>query len=405
MKNHSILQSIKDIDVGQIASDLVKIQSYSFLPEQEKEVALYLYQLLQQEGIESQLIQVEPGRFNVLAHLPKKNSSASGKSLLLCGHLDTVPAYGMKDPFSGRVEDGILYGRGACDMKGPLASMVVALIGLKRARVELGGDLYFAGVIDEEESGKGIEYITQHGPYTDGAIIGEPTSLQVAIGHKGLEWIRITIFGKKVHGGRMKEGINAIAKASRLIERIELEYAPRLAQRNHPVLGHPTINIGKIEGGDQPSTVPDRCTIELDRRWIPEESLSQVYSELLELIEGIKGDDPTFQAHIEGYYKEGELLQHRPFCISGEDPLVHAIRTAKEAIDLPQTALTSFPAWSDAGVLAGYTNTQCVVMGPGNLAFAHTSEERISIEEMKQAALLYGQLALEYCGHLEGRIL
>lgn len=395
-----ILQSIHQVDVVQIASDLIKIPSYSFLKEQEKQVALYLYQRFLEEDIPVELLEVEPGRFNVSARLPGKENG-KGKSLMLCGHLDTVPAYGMEDPFSGRIEQGILYGRGACDMKGPLASMVAALIGLKRSGLHLTGDLYFSGVIDEEETGKGIEAVVSHGPKVDGAVIGEPTSLRIAIGQKGLEWIRITVFGKKVHGGRMEEGINAIVQAGRLIERIERDYQPRLAERNHPVLGHPTINVGRIEGGDQPSTVPGSCMMEIDRRWIPEESLEQVYDELNELITEMQNEDKTFRAEIRGYYNQGELLQHKPFCISEQDPLVRSMKQAMRRLDLPDLGITNFPAWTDAGVLAGYSSTQCVIMGPGDLALAHSSQESIRVDELEKAAEIYGLLALSYCGQIE----
>ena len=123
---------------------------------------------------------------------------------MLSGHLDTVPAYGMENPFSGREADGILYGRGACDMKGPLAAMLAAFIGIKRSAMQLLGDLVFTGVIDEEEMGKGVEYLALHGPFVDGAVIGEPTNMRLALGHKGLEWMKINVFGKK--GSRRQDG-------------------------------------------------------------------------------------------------------------------------------------------------------------------------------------------------------
>ncbi|MDD2215363.1 MAG: M20 family metallopeptidase [Eubacteriales bacterium] len=396
MKEHvTVLDNINNVDVVNMASDMVKIPSFSFMENQEKEMAAYIEDLFYEEGIPVSKTEVEPGRFNVTAWL---RGTGSGKSLMLSGHLDTVPPYDLENPFSGRVEGGKLYGRGSCDMKGPLASMIAAIIGIHRSGIRLEGDLYFTGVIDEEERGKGVEYLANNGPHTQAAVIGEPTGMQIAIGHKGLEWIKIIVYGKKVHGGKMDRGINAILMASKLIEYIYAYYVPKLNRRIHPILGHPTINIGKINGGDQPSTVPGTCTIEIDRRWIPEESLDQVYKELREIIETLQKQDPKFRAEVLGIFTPGELIPHRPFCTDPEDPLIHSIHCAMDSIGCKKKDLIAFPAWSDAGILSGYTKTKCVVMGPGDLTLAHSAHESISTGDLKKAALLYGALALEYCG-------
>ena len=378
-----------------IASELVKIPSCSQTINRESDVAAYVYNLLIAEGITAELVEAEPGRFNVIGIL---RGTSNGRSLMLSGHLDTVLAYDMIDPLSGRVEDGKLYGRGACDMKGPLASMLAAFIGVKRSGIILKCDLIFTGVIDEEETGKGIEYLTKHGPFVDAAIIGEPTSMRIALGHKGLEWIKIDIVGKKVHGGRMEDGINAVVMAGRLIDKIYSEYVPVLNKRLHPILGRPTINIGKIAGGDQPSTVPGICTVEIDRRRVPEESLEQVYDELSSIIADLHRQDPKFNAVVKEYFPPGMLLPHNPFFTEKTDPLVLSAQKVMGRLGVEKTDPTFFPAWTDAGVLADRTKTKCIIMGPGDLALAHTAEEYIETAELKQAAQLYGALALDYCG-------
>lgn len=383
------------MDVVTLASDMVRIPSYSLLENSESALAAYIHRLLQTEGIETELTEAEPGRLNVTGVL---KGSGRGKSLMLCGHLDTVPPYGMSDPFSGMVEDGKLYGRGACDMKGPLAAMLAAFVGIKRSGTALQGDLIFAGVIDEEQMGKGIEFLAKHGPFVDAAVIGEPTDMRLALGHKGLEWLKIAVIGKKVHGGSMDKGINAISMASRLIARIYGQYTPQLKQRQHPLLGNPTINVGKIEGGDQPSTVPGLCTLEIDRRWIPEESIEQVYTELAAIITELHDQDPQFNAEIKGYFNSGDLLPHKPFCTDESDPLVQSAYRAMHHTGYRKIKPTVFPAWSDAGVLAAYTQAKCIIMGPGDLALAHTSEECIETKDLQRAAQFYGKLALEYCG-------
>ena len=180
-----LLEELAKIDVAKLTSEMVKIPSYSFMEEQEREIAWYIGDHFTAEGIENEVIEIEPGRYNVTAKIPGKDPQHA-RSLMLSGHMDTVPAYDFKDAFSGRIADGKVFGRGACDMKGPLASMMAAMTAIKRAGIELDGDLYFTGVADEEELGKGVKYLIQHGPHTDGAIIGEPGEMIIQLGHKGL---------------------------------------------------------------------------------------------------------------------------------------------------------------------------------------------------------------------------
>ena len=385
---------INEKEAVKIASDLIRIPSYSHTENQEKGVAEYIYNLLKNENIPVELKEVLKGRFNVTAII---KGEGNGKSLMLSGHLDTVPPYDMENPFAPVLKEGVIYGRGACDMKGPVSAMLLSLIALKRSGISLKGDVLFTGVIDEEEKGKGAEYIVKNGPFTDGAIIGEPTDMKIAVGHKGLEWIKVKVMGKKVHGGRMDEGINAIVMASKLIDKIYDEYVPKLKERHHEILGKPAINIGKISGGDQPSTVPGECILEIDRRWIPSESREQVYEELNQIIEELKAEVKGFYAEIYDMFENDKLLSHKPFYTDKDDPLVKA---SKKALSLSEreTDETVFPAWSDAGTIAAYTKTKCIVMGPGDLALAHGKEESIPIKEIVDAAGIYTNIILEYCG-------
>ncbi len=397
-ENLTILQQHVDgAGVVKLTSGLVQIPGCVQLDARERGVAAYIHRLLKTEGIPVELQQAQPGRDNVIATL---KGAGGGRSLMLCGHMDTVPPYGMEDPYSGRVVDGILYGRGACDMKGGLAAMLATIIGIQRSGMRLAGNLVLAAVIDEEEMGKGVDFLAEHGPFVDGAVIGEPTDLQIALGHKGLEWLKIEVRGKKVHGGRLEQGVNAVAMAARLLERIYNDYVPRLNARAHPVLGKPTINAGRISGGDQPSTVPDLCTIEFDRRWVPSESLESVYAELNEIIDDLHRLDERFWAQVSGYYPAEAMLPHNPFCTDPADALVRAALLAGPASGLAPASLTAFPAWSDAGILAACTRASCIVFGPGDLALAHTARECVPVEQLKQAARIYAAIALDYCGPL-----
>ena len=388
-----LIEALKRIEAAKLASDMIKIPSYSFMEKQEKEIAEYIYSVFQQEGIESQLVEIKPGRYNVYGKIA---GSGKGRSLMLSGHIDTVPAYDMEDAFSGRIADGKIYGRGACDMKGPVAAMMAALIAFHRAEIALPGDIVFAGLADEEEQGRGVEYLVNNGPVCDGTIMGEPTDMKIAIGHKGLEWIDVKIKGHKVHGGDKEHGINAIEMAARFINRIYEEYVPLLNTRAYPVLGAPTINIGRIEGGDQPSTVAGECLVKLDRRCVPTETIAQVYEELNQICDRLHQEDPRFQAEVRDVFAGENLLPHVPFCIGQDDPLVTCVQSAMEQTRW-NGEVTAFPAWSDAGAISSVTDSKCIVMGPGDLSVAHSIHEYIKVEDIETAALVYGLTAIDYC--------
>ncbi|MGN1333515.1 MAG: M20 family metallopeptidase [Anaerovoracaceae bacterium] len=388
-----IKKEIDKFDIGKIISEMIKIPSYSFMEEQEKEIAFYVKSFFDKEGIPCKVEVLKGDRYNVTAVL---KGTGNGKSLMLSGHLDTVPAYDMENAFSGTIEDGKVFGRGACDMKGPLAAMMVAMAAIHRSGIKLSGDVYFTGVADEEEKGQGVAHLIENGPYADGVIVGEPTNLKIAPGHKGLEWIEVAFKGKKVHGGRQKEGINAIEMASRFVNKIYEEYVPVLNSREDPVLGAPTINVGTIEGGDQPSTVPDRCVIKLDRRMVPSETIEQVYSELRELGEKLHEEDTRFSCVIRDVFEGSNLLPHHPFVTEETDPLMISLKKAFTAQE-KEIVMEPFPAWTDAGFIADNTKSSCIVMGPGKLEVAHSVDEYIKISEAYDAAKLYAYCAVEYC--------
>ncbi len=392
---------VDQIDPISIASELVKIPSFSFMENQEKEVAEYIYKMFSKEGIEVYLVEVAPGRPNVIA---KIKGTGSGPSLMFLGHTDTVPLYDMRDGLSGIIEDGKLSGRGACDMKGQIASMISAVIAIKRARIPLKGDLYFAGVIDEERAGLGVDHLVKNGPIADATIVGEATNLKVARGQKGLEWIEIIVRGKKVHGSSKEKGVNAIEMAARLIQKIYNDLTPRLERRVHEVLGPPTINVGTIQGGDQPSTIPGECIIRLDRRCVPGESIPQVYEELNQLVDQLNHEDPRFQAEVKDMF-DGKLTPHLPFYLEKDEPLIKAVKKVLNPSlteEISDDWLTVMYAWTDAGIIANYTSSKCIIFGPGELTTAHSPQESIQGIELLRGAYLYGEIAIEYCGIEEG---
>lgn len=389
-----ILTEIDKIDIAELTSDLVKIKSYSFMDNQEQEVAEFIRDFLISHGIDAELRYAAPGRPNVIAGI----GGGRGPVLMLNGHMDTVPAYDMKNAFDGEIRDGRVFGRGACDMKGPVASMMAAIIGLKNSGVKLKGDVVFAAVADEEEAGIGTKALLKEWCNADAVIVGEPSELRIGLGNKGLEWIKVEFFGKKVHGGEQKNGVNAIEMAARFISYLTEEYVPRLDERTAEYLGSASLNIGTISGGDQPSTVADSCTVTFDRRSIPGESVEDVYREINEILELLTERYPGFCARATDLFEGNNDLPHLAFCTSPEAGIVKALQDAAETVGMGSRPLVGMSYWTDAGFIANNTDAECIIFGPGEMAVCHTANENISIDQLEKGAIMYALTALEYCG-------
>ena len=387
---------IDNNEIIKLLEDLISIPSYKGIKNQETKVAEYIHELFQNEGIESEIIKLQDGRANLIARI-KGNST--GKTLLFTGHMDTVPPYDMPDALTLTREGDKLIGRGTNDMKGPLACMIMAMIGIKRMNIELGGDLIFAGVADEEEKSIGTIDLIERGIEADGAIVGEPSNLDICIAHRGLEWIDFEFIGKTVHGGKQAEGINAVLKASNFIQALENKLIPKLSERSHPATGHSTMNYGTINGGTQPSTVAGSCVLSIDRRWIPGEKYDDVLNEYAELIEEMRNDDPEFKCNIkvmnESKMKEGYV--HEAMEIDQNHILVDLLNKSCEKEIKTTPKKTYFPAWSDGGLLNRYGGIPTLIFAPGDLETAHSKDEFIDVNQLMPAVKIYLQTAFEFC--------
>lgn len=379
-----------------LTSDMIRIPSYAGVPQQETEVARYIKAFFDGEGIDCHLEEVEDGRCNVIARL---HGTGGGKSLLLNGHMDTVEPNDMEHALEPWMVGNLLYGRGASDMKGPVAAMMGAMAAIKRAGISLKGDLIFTGVLDEEHNSIGTIDLLEKGIRADGAIVGEPTALQVCIAHRGLEWYEFHFIGKTVHGGRQSEGINAISKAVAFINALDRELIPMVTARKHPILEGATVNYGVIHGGTQLSTVAGDCRLYVDRRFLPEERYEDVEREFQTLIKRLSDEDPDFHCTMrvteESAMKEGYV--HQAMEISAEHPLVEILcRACEESLGRP-VSKTLFPAWTDGALLSGYGNIPTVVMGPGLIEVCHSKEEHIPVEQLAQGCISYALSAMEFC--------
>lgn len=387
----------KDSDVVELTKTLISIPSYSGLRDQETRAAIFANKFFSDNGFESETIEVIDGRRNVTARLPGRGG---GKNLLLTGHLDTVPAYDMANAFKPEIKNGKLYGRGANDMKGPLAAMMCAMKAVKDMRLPLSGDVVFGGVIDEEERSLGTVHLLKNMPDVDAAIVSEPTNFDVCVAHRGLEWLEIHIEGRAVHGGRQDEGLNAIFMASKFIEYMDNKISGYISKSRHPLIGGGSYNLGTIRGGTQPSTVAGDCRITLDRRWLPGETHDEIMAQYQEIIESFAKRAPGYKFSMKimdsslmapGYAHEAME--------TGTDEEIAAITGAGvRAMLKREPKFTYFPAWTDGGLLSTYGHLPTVIFAPGNLDTAHSPEEHIELSDLIKSVSVYAWIIYQYCG-------
>lgn len=378
-------------------TEAVAIPSCPGTPNQEAAVGAYLKGVFDAEGIPCRIDPLPDGRCNVIAVL---KGTGGGRSLMLNGHMDTVPPYDMEDAFTVRREGEKMIGRGVSDMKGPLCAMMGALISIRRSGKMLRGDLVFTGVADEEEGSLGTIALIESGLRADGAIVGEPLGRShVAVAQKGLEWYEFTFTGRTVHGGSQETGVNAILMANRFITAVEAQLLPLLKSRSHPLLGHPSLNIGVIRGGTQLSTVPGQCIVQLDRRFLPEETYEQMGAELRDILDELSRQSPDFRGGMRvlesSVMKEGYVHQSMETPVSS--PLVQAVMNAARSVT-GEAEATGCPCWTDAALLSHYAHIPSVVYAEGGLETCHSKEEYILPRQLTDSCRVYVHAAEEFCG-------
>ena len=371
-------------------SDLVRIESVNpaLVPggSGEAAIARYVADFLKAAGLEVRLQELAPNRFNALGIL---RGCGDGRTLMLNGHLDTVGVAGMAEPFSARLENGRLHGRGAADMKGGLAAALVAVEALA-GQSKLKGDLVVAAVADEEYKSAGTRAILREGVKADGAIVLEPTSLEIATTHKGFAWADVETEGRAAHGSRPEEGVDAIAHMGRVLGAVE-ELQKRLAAGpRHPLLGHGSVHTSLITGGQELSSYPARCRLNLERRLLPGEDADLFEHELSAMLAQLSSQDPQFHARLSPGYSAGPLE-------SAKDTLIaRALAACVYQVLRREARFGGTTFWTDAALLeeAGIPS---VVFGPGGEGL-HSVAEYVRLDEVVYAAEVLAECARTFCG-------
>lgn len=378
-------------ELVEILKDLIRIESHIENKIYEKDIALYIYDFFKKLNINVRLQYVCRNRYNVIANIKGK----SDKTIMFTGHMDTVPSYGLEDIFCPKVIDEKVYGRGACDMKGAIAAMLYSAKIIKEHNLIPNSNIIYAFVCDEEFQSLGTEKLIKSSIRADVAILGEPTNMNIGLGHKGLEWIDIEIIGKGGHGGTVEDGVNAIYISSKLINLIENNLIPKIKNRRDELLGSPTLNVGFIKGGEQPSTIPERCVIKLDRRYIFGESIQLIYDEINELLDEVR-KYYKFNAVVKPNPMNKNEMEHTSYLIDKNHPIIRHIKDLSKNILKFNPKEVCFSGWTDAALIGNYAKIPTVILGPGNLNFAHCKEEHVSILELLMASKLYTLIAYTY---------
>ncbi len=339
---------------------------------------------LRTAGLEVAVTEVAPGRPNVVGVLDGRKP---GRTLMLCGHMDTVGVEGMDSPFDPVNRSGRVYGRGAQDMKGGLAAALDAVSRIARNGGLHAGRVVVAAVCDEEHASLGADALVRE-HHADGAVVTEPTDLALATGHKGFEWVEVETRGRAAHGSRPADGRDAILRMGRVLGQLEA-VDTRLQRRvPHPLLGTASLHASSIVGGREPSVYPDSCRLRFERRTLIGEPTNVGLTEVQGVLHELRAEDPEFEADAR------PLFSRPPYEGLRDDPVSRSLAQVLRSRGLePGPVGMSF--WTDAAIL-GQAGIPSVVFGPRG-AGLHSRDEYVDIESVLVCRDALIQLVSAYC--------
>ena len=352
-------------------------------PGQERACAEYLGKLLGDGGFETDLYEFAEGRTSLVARIQGNNDRAP---ICFTGHIDTVPLGATrwtKDPLKGEIEGGRIYGRGSSDMKGGVAAMVIA--GLRVAELSKGrAGLSLVITAGEETGCQGAYFLASHGTALGKAgaiVVGEPTSNFPVVGHKGALWIEARATGMAAHGSMPEKGINAIYKAADAVKKLQdfdFEAVP------HPLLGSPTLNVGTITGGININSVPDQALIGIDIRTTPDQSNKEVYEKLKSYL----GQELEFN----------RLMDVEGIATDPQDEWILEVFDVMESFLEERPVARGVTYFTDASALTpAFGNPPTIILGPGDPAMAHKTDEYCEISKIEEAVEAYLEIVRRWC--------
>lgn len=364
--------------------DIIRFDTVN-LPGNEQPLAEYISEILGKEGFNTEIQVIAPNRANVVAKLGN-----SDKKIILNGHLDVVPIGEgwTKEPFQVTEQNEMLYGRGTCDMKGAIASMMAAAIKLKREDKIKDCELILLFVADEEIDGQGTKFFAKN--FEKGTrnwvLIGEPTANQVNVAHRGVVRLRIEVFGKQVHAAQPQLGINALTLMSKFLIAVDKRNLEK-QEFVHSVLPAPTIAATVVNGGIKDNVVPGSCTTVLDFRTVPGDTAETLTREMDELLrETIAGEGIS--------WKITPFIEVLPGLTEPDAEITKTAVKTYEKVYGEKPVVSHFSGCCDMSCFTA-NGFETIICGPGNLAQAHTLDEYLLIEQFEKSIHLYEQFVIE----------
>jgi len=400
----AILKEIIPDEVIALTKDIVSIPSYT---ADETEVARFLHGFFERQGFRSELQEVDPGRFQTIARL---DGMGGGTSLMLNGHIDIdpIPSGWVRDPWTPTIEGDRFYGAGVYNMKGGVAAMIMGAVAARRAG-RLRGDVIVACVVGELQGGVGTVHLLEKGIRADMAIVPEPYSTRhIMTKHTGVMELAVHVLGRSAHISRMEHGINAIAKAARVVQALE---AVKITGQPDPDLpGLPRMNVGTIIGGRGrdlelrgANIVPDVCTIILDIRFPVGVTPDSALADVRRALDAVGAADKDLKYEIE-FPIRAERRQFRevmlPLSVPATEPIVQIVKSNVTAIvGKEPTVGAHLPesyAGNDTSHLWG-AGIPCCLYGPAGGYDEGRSDRWTSIEQIVACTLVFGATIADIC--------
>jgi len=400
----AILAQVVPDEVISLTKDIVRIPSYT---ADETEVARFLHAFLSREGFESELQEVDPGRFQTVARL---KGTGRGKSLMLNGHIDIdpIPSGWVRDPWTPTIEGDKFYGAGVYNMKGGVAAMIMGAVAARRAG-RLRGDVVVACVDGELQGGVGTVHMLKKGVRADVAIVPEPYSTKhIITKHTGVMELAVHVLGRSAHISRMEHGINAIAKAARVVQALE---AAKIGGEPDPDLpGLPRMNVGTIIGGRGrdlelrgANIVPDVCTIIVDIRFPMSVTPDSALADVRRALDAVAATDKELKYEIE-FPIRPERRQFRevmlPLSVPATEPIVQILKANVTAILGEEPTVGAHSPQSYAGNDTSHlwgAGIPCCLYGPAGGYDEGRSDRWTSIEQIIACTKVFGATIADVC--------
>lgn len=339
----------------------------------ENEIGELIEERLTDAGLRIERMRVPGCRgFNLLCRIGE-----GGETLILNGHMDTIPPYEMEHPYEPWIEDGVLHGRGACDMKGGLAAMILTAEEL--SGVEAENTLLLTFVVDEENQGLGTITLLLRGVRGDAAIVCEPTDLKLCTAQYGYVEVRLRTHGRSAHGATPEWGVNAIERMTRALE--HLRRLPMLWEGEE----RPALNVGIIRGGEDSWIVPHLCEADILISTPPELPTSHVVEELRRHLSELGDISPELEV----------LEMDEGYRLSLQEPIVRLMAESIRRV-LGCVEYSAARSWTDANTLFNYGGIPTVVYGPGELHRAHSALEGVRIRDVALCARVLTSACREF---------